>query len=327
MNTLIAAGVDAAIVQDVGACRLIRELSPDFPIHCSTQMTITSAAGVAFARELGAQLVVLARENTIDEINRIPLKSQSAFLEGLQDRTVTVGKRTYELPAFNFAIATMNPVELGQGTFPLSEAATDRFAIMVNIGYLPPEEERKLVNFDFKQVRLGNLMQKERIIQALRSRGAVVGFLGDGVNDAPAMHAADASLAVDQAVDVARAVADFVLLERDLDDDPRLDASVVPELRDRVLLEPRPHLAHRAFVELRRSPAQRGQSPREIVAHGEGAVGEQRASTTEPRLGADDDAVQRVQRSLHLEPTGSASTRRIRRVRRLDHEALRSTLS
>src|SRR6478752_5867796 len=101
----------------------------------------------------------------LDEINRIPLKSQSAFLEALQDRTVTVGKKTYELPAFNFAIATMNPVELGQGTFPLSEAATDRFAIMVNIGYLPPEEERKLVNFDFKQVRLNPLMKKERIIQ------------------------------------------------------------------------------------------------------------------------------------------------------------------
>src|SRR6185369_3925376 len=72
----------------------------------------------------------------LDEINRIPLKTQSAFLEGLQDRTVTVGKLTYDLPAFSFAIATMNPVELGQGTFPLSEAATDRFAIMVNIGYL-----------------------------------------------------------------------------------------------------------------------------------------------------------------------------------------------
>ena len=104
----------------------------------------------------------------LDEINRIPLKSQSAFLEGLQDRTVTVGKTTYELPAFSFAIATMNPVELGQGTFPLSEAATDRFAIMVNIGYLPAEEERKLVNFDFKQVRLNTLMRKERIIE-LRS--------------------------------------------------------------------------------------------------------------------------------------------------------------
>src|SRR5215831_3825058 len=100
----------------------------------------------------------------LDEINRIPLKSQSAFLEGLQDRTVTVGKSTYELPAFSFAIATMNPVELGQGTFPLSEAATDRFAIMVNIGYLAPEEEAKLVNFDFKRVRLQQLMPKERII-------------------------------------------------------------------------------------------------------------------------------------------------------------------
>ncbi len=103
----------------------------------------------------------------LDEINRIPLKSQSAFLEGLQDRTVTVGKTTYELPAFSFAIATMNPVELGQGTFPLSEAATDRFAIMVNIGYLPPEEEVRLVHFDFRRVRLRALATKERII-ALR---------------------------------------------------------------------------------------------------------------------------------------------------------------
>ena len=62
----------------------------------------------------------------LDEINRIPLKSQSAFLEGLQDRSITVGKETYKLPTFSFAIATMNPIELGQGTFPLSEAATDR---------------------------------------------------------------------------------------------------------------------------------------------------------------------------------------------------------
>ena len=47
--------------------------------------------------------------------------------------------------------------------------------------------------------------------------GHVVGFLGDGINDAPAMHAADTSLSVEQAVDVAREAADFVLLERDLD--------------------------------------------------------------------------------------------------------------
>ncbi len=71
LRTIISAGVDAAIVQDVGMCRLIRALSPDFPIHCSTQMTITSAAGVDFARELGAQLVVLARENSLPEIGKI----------------------------------------------------------------------------------------------------------------------------------------------------------------------------------------------------------------------------------------------------------------
>ena len=104
----------------------------------------------------------------LDEINRIPLKSQSAFLDGLQDRTVTVGKTTYALAPFSFAIATMNPVELGQGTFPLSEAATDRFAILVNISYLPPEEEQKLISFDFKHVTLKPLMPKERIIE-LRS--------------------------------------------------------------------------------------------------------------------------------------------------------------
>ena len=100
----------------------------------------------------------------LHEINRIPLKSQSAFLEGLQDRTITVGKTTYDLPAFSFAIATMNPVELGQGTFPLSEAATDRFAAMVQIGYLPKDEEEKLVDFAFKKMTLRPILSKERII-------------------------------------------------------------------------------------------------------------------------------------------------------------------
>ena len=71
LRAVIAAGVDAAIVQDVGICRLIRRLSPDFPIHASTQMTVTSAAGVEFVRALGCQLVVLARECSIKEIAEI----------------------------------------------------------------------------------------------------------------------------------------------------------------------------------------------------------------------------------------------------------------
>ncbi|XWK87525.1 MAG: DUF3656 domain-containing protein [Phormidium sp.] len=71
LRTIIAAGVDAVIVQDIGICRLIRHLSPDFPIHASTQMTITSATGIEFAKCLGCQLVVLARECSIQEIEKI----------------------------------------------------------------------------------------------------------------------------------------------------------------------------------------------------------------------------------------------------------------
>src|ERR1043166_5620279 len=71
LRSIIAAGVDAAIVQDIGIARMIRRLSPDFPIHASTQMTITSAAGVEFAKELGCNLVVLARECSLKDIEAI----------------------------------------------------------------------------------------------------------------------------------------------------------------------------------------------------------------------------------------------------------------
>lgn len=71
LRRVIAAGTDAAIVQDVGLVRLIRRISPDFPVHASTQMTISSAAGVRFARELGASLAVLSREVCVDELAAI----------------------------------------------------------------------------------------------------------------------------------------------------------------------------------------------------------------------------------------------------------------
>jgi U32 family peptidase len=86
LRTIIAAGVDAAIVQDVGIARLIRTLSPDFPIHASTQMTITSAAGVEFARELGCNLVVLARECSIKEIEKI---NQNSMVEARAQESLT----------------------------------------------------------------------------------------------------------------------------------------------------------------------------------------------------------------------------------------------
>jgi MoxR-like ATPase len=158
-------GVILAAISDAKFARLQgrADLQPTEVVGFQMINPATGALVTEFGPLASAEVILL------DEINRIPMKSQSAFLEGLQDRSITVGKETYQLPAFSFAIATMNPVELGQGTFPLSEAATDRFAIMINIGYLPPEEEQKLVNFDFKRVRLNKLMSKDRIIE-LRAR-------------------------------------------------------------------------------------------------------------------------------------------------------------
>jgi len=94
LRAIIAAGVDAAIVQDVGICRLIRSLSPDFPIHASTQMTVTSATGVEFARELGCNLVVLARECSIKEIEKI----QNAQSRASNSLTVEATLSTTDAP-------------------------------------------------------------------------------------------------------------------------------------------------------------------------------------------------------------------------------------
>jgi putative protease len=102
LRTMIAAGVDAVIVQDVGICRLIRQLSPDFPIHASTQMTITSAVGVDFARELGCSLVVLARECSIKEIEKIQIA------QGRAGSPLPAA----ELPANNDAQGTACPTQL-----------------------------------------------------------------------------------------------------------------------------------------------------------------------------------------------------------------------
>ena len=70
LRFLSRAGVDAIIVQDIGLVRLAREITPELPIHASTQMTITSPEGVRFAEELGAELVVLARELSLREIEK-----------------------------------------------------------------------------------------------------------------------------------------------------------------------------------------------------------------------------------------------------------------
>jgi MoxR-like ATPase len=80
-----------------------------------------------------------------DEINRAPAKVQSALLESMQERQVTIGDKTYPLPAPFVVMATQNPIEQ-EGTYPLPEAQIDRFMLMVKVGYPTREDERKIMD-------------------------------------------------------------------------------------------------------------------------------------------------------------------------------------
>ena len=79
-----------------------------------------------------------------DEINRAPAKVQSALLEAMQERQITIGEQTYKLEEPFLVLATQNPVEQ-EGTYPLPEAQTDRFMLKVVIGYPKKEEEKQII--------------------------------------------------------------------------------------------------------------------------------------------------------------------------------------
>ncbi len=79
-----------------------------------------------------------------DEINRAPAKVQSALLEAMQERQVTIGDETFKLPNPFLVLATQNPVEQ-EGTYPLPEAQMDRFMLKIVIGYPSKEDERKII--------------------------------------------------------------------------------------------------------------------------------------------------------------------------------------
>jgi len=79
-----------------------------------------------------------------DEINRAPPKTQSALLQAMQERQVTAGGRTYDLPDPFLVLATQNPIEQ-EGTYPLPEAQLDRFLLSVHVGYPDHEQEKRIV--------------------------------------------------------------------------------------------------------------------------------------------------------------------------------------
>jgi len=102
-----------------------------------------------------------------DEINRAPAKVQSALLEAMQERQVTIGNETFKLDDPFLVLATQNPIEQ-EGTYPLPEAQTDRFLLKVKIGYPNMEDERTIVrrNLNDEEVLIKKVVSIETLLKA-----------------------------------------------------------------------------------------------------------------------------------------------------------------
>lgn len=125
-------------------------------IYSQKEETFISKKGPVFAN------FVLA-----DEINRAPAKVQSALLEAMQERQVTISKETFKLPEPFLVLATQNPIEQ-EGTYQLPEAQVDRFMLKVLIDYPKPEEERAIIrqNISGQQKTLKPILTAEEIMAA-----------------------------------------------------------------------------------------------------------------------------------------------------------------
>jgi len=102
-----------------------------------------------------------------DEINRAPAKVQSALLEAMQERQITIGETTFKLDEPFLVLATQNPIEQ-EGTYPLPEAQIDRFMLMLKIGYPSPAEERQIMerNTGAELPKVEKVISPEDIIKA-----------------------------------------------------------------------------------------------------------------------------------------------------------------
>ena len=102
-----------------------------------------------------------------DEINRAPAKVQSALLEAMQERQVTIGKETFSLPEPFLVLATQNPIEQ-EGTYPLPEAQVDRFMLKVVIGYPELSEEKRIIrqNITGEKISVRPILKPQEIIEA-----------------------------------------------------------------------------------------------------------------------------------------------------------------
>jgi len=118
-----------------------------------------------------------------DEINRAPAKVQSALLEAMEEKQVTIGEHTYPLPEPFMVLATQNPIEQ-QGTYPLPEAQLDRFMLKLKIGY-PTKEEEKLIMERMAQTSRSTSIQPVITLQEIMAVRRVVDmvYMDDKIKD------------------------------------------------------------------------------------------------------------------------------------------------
>ncbi len=145
-------------VPGIGKTTLARSLASSLDcafkrIQCTPDLMPSDITGIHYYNQKSSQFEfragpIIAQIVLADEVNRATPRTQSALLEAMAERQVTVDETTFSLPAPFLVIATQNPIEL-EGTFPLPEAQLDRFLLRLNLGYPnESEEEDMLVRFE-----------------------------------------------------------------------------------------------------------------------------------------------------------------------------------
>ncbi|HUG56300.1 MAG TPA: MoxR family ATPase [Candidatus Limnocylindrales bacterium] len=264
-----------------------RSLDLDFRrIQCTPDLVPSDITGVSvYDQRTGAFEYrpgpLLTNVVLVDEINRATPRAQSALLEAMQERQVTVDERTHQLPEPFFLVATQNPIEL-EGTFPLPEAQLDRFLVLLNLGYPTVDEEDEILRRHgparlstddlepiFDRTALAALSTE---VRAVRVGAAVRRYIVELVQATRKAEGVDlgasprAALALFRASQAAAAIRgrDYVL-----PDDVKAQAS--PVLRHRLFLDADAHMRGRTTENVVNELLARVPVPAEIGAEPAGA--------------------------------------------------------
>src|SRR3990167_1992063 len=143
-------------------------------IQCTPDLMPSDITGTEIIEESGGKRFFKFQEGPVfsnilltDEINRATPKTQSALLEAMQEKQVTVGNKTYQLDRPFFVLATQNPIEQ-EGTYPLPEAQQDRFLLKIKLDYPTPEEELRIIDkftAEAPDPHLKKMLNKQSILQ------------------------------------------------------------------------------------------------------------------------------------------------------------------